>query len=59
MLSSNNIIPFLSSDKDTGLRFLADSSLLAFFAKYVYILLHIRGTAAFIVHAGGNVLCLA
>lgn len=59
MLGSNNIIPFLSSDKDSGLGFLADSPLSASSTKYVYILPHIREMAAFTAHARSNVLYLA
>lgn len=59
MLGSNNIIPFLSSDKDSGLGFLADSPPSAAPAKYVYILQHIREMAAFIAHARSNALYLA
>lgn len=57
MLGSN-IISFLSSDKDSGLRFTADSRLSASFTKYVYILRNIREMAAFIANAGGNALYL-
>lgn len=58
MLGSDNIIPFLPSDKDSGLGFLADSPLSAS-TKYVYIPQHIREMAAITAHARGNVLYLA
>lgn len=53
------MIPFLSSDKDSGLGLLADCPLSASSTKYVYILQHIREMAAFIAHARGNALYLA
>lgn len=59
MLGSNNIIPFLSPDKDSGLGFLVDSPLSASTSLYVYILQHIREMAAFTAHARSNVLYLA
>lgn len=58
MLGSNTIIQFLSSDKDSGLGFHADSALSAFIHEYVYILRHVTEMAAFITHDEWNVVYL-